>query len=128
MRRSVDGQVNLTVRQVSHFEAVLGSKGRSGFQFNAWEAVYGPAGDDGYYQLQTGGWTLLDGTWFAGGYNTNYLPWVEAVVSALKNHNAIFAWEIGNELTDIDTANSVTKQSVVRTAVTCRRDHLSVRL
>ena len=48
MRRSVEGQVNLTVRQVSHFEAVLGSKGRSGYQFNAWEAVYGPVGNDGY--------------------------------------------------------------------------------
>lgn len=48
MRRSADGQVNLTVRQVSQFEAVLGSKGRSGYQFNAWEAVYGPVGDDGY--------------------------------------------------------------------------------
>jgi hypothetical protein len=48
MRRSVDGQVNLTVRQVSQFEAVLGSKGRSGYQFNAWEAVYGPVGNDGY--------------------------------------------------------------------------------
>ena len=48
MRRSVEGQVNLTVRQVSHFEAVLGSKGRSGYQFNAWEAVYGPVGEDGY--------------------------------------------------------------------------------
>lgn len=48
MRRSVEGQVNLTVRQVSQFEAVLGSKGRSGYQFNAWEAVYGPVGDDGY--------------------------------------------------------------------------------
>jgi hypothetical protein len=48
MRRSVEGQVNLTVRQVSQFEAVLGSRGRSGYQFNAWEAVYGPAGEDGY--------------------------------------------------------------------------------
>jgi S-formylglutathione hydrolase FrmB len=48
MRRSVEGQVNLTVRQVSQFEAVLGSKGRSGYQFNAWEAIYGPVGDDGY--------------------------------------------------------------------------------
>jgi Putative esterase len=48
MRRSVEGQVNLTVRQVSQFEAVLGSKGRSGYQFNAWEAVYGPVGQDGY--------------------------------------------------------------------------------
>ncbi len=48
MRRSVEGQVNLTVRQVSQFEAVLGSKRRSGYQFNAWEAIYGPVGDDGY--------------------------------------------------------------------------------
>jgi Putative esterase len=48
MRRSTEGQVNLTVRQVSQFEAVLGSKGRSGYQFNAWEAIYGPVGDDGY--------------------------------------------------------------------------------
>ena len=48
MRRSVEGQVNLTVKQVSHFEAVLGSKGRSGYQFGAWEAIYGPIGDDGY--------------------------------------------------------------------------------
>ena len=48
MRRSVEGQVNLTVKQVSHFEAVLGSKGRSGYQFGAWEAIYGPVGADGY--------------------------------------------------------------------------------
>jgi hypothetical protein len=48
MRRSAEGQVNLTVKQVSHFESVLGSKGRSGYQFNAWEAVYGPVGSDGY--------------------------------------------------------------------------------
>ena len=48
MRRSAEGQFNLTVRQVSQFEAVLGSRGRSGYQFNAWEAIYGPVGDDGY--------------------------------------------------------------------------------
>jgi Putative esterase len=48
MRRAVDGQVNLTVRQVSKFEAVLGSNVRSGYQFDAWEAIYGPVGDNGY--------------------------------------------------------------------------------
>jgi hypothetical protein len=48
MRRSAEGQVNLTIRQVSNFEAVLGSKGRSGYQLNAWEAIYGPVGPDGY--------------------------------------------------------------------------------
>ncbi len=48
MRRSVEGQVNLTVKQVSHFEAVIGSKTRGGYQFGAWEAIYGPVGADGY--------------------------------------------------------------------------------
>ena len=27
---------------------MLGSRGRSGYQLEAWEAVYGPIGDDGY--------------------------------------------------------------------------------
>lgn len=48
MRRTTEGQVTDTVRSMSRFEAVLGSRGRSGYQFNAWEAVYGPVGPDGY--------------------------------------------------------------------------------
>ena len=48
MMRSVEGQMLQTVRQMSQLEEVLGSKGRSGQQYEAWEAVYGPVGDDGY--------------------------------------------------------------------------------
>jgi hypothetical protein len=47
-QRTTDGQTLFTVRQLSLFEAVLGSRGRSGYQLEAWEAVYGPVGDDGY--------------------------------------------------------------------------------
>ena len=47
-RRTVEGQTVWTVRQLSRFEAVLGSKSRSGFQLAAWEAVFGPVGPDGY--------------------------------------------------------------------------------
>jgi hypothetical protein len=47
-RRTVEGQVVDTVRGVSLFEQVLGTRGRSGFQFHAWEAVFGPIGADGY--------------------------------------------------------------------------------
>jgi hypothetical protein len=36
------------MRQLSRFEAVLGSHGRSSYQLEAWEAVYGPVGPDGY--------------------------------------------------------------------------------
>src|SRR5947207_5719219 len=48
MERTDEGQVDVTMRQMSHLEEVLGSHGRSGQQFEAWEAVYGPVGVDGY--------------------------------------------------------------------------------
>lgn len=47
-QRTVDGQTVITMRALSRFEAVLGSKGRSGYQLEAWEAIYGPVGNDGY--------------------------------------------------------------------------------
>ncbi len=46
--RSNNGQPLLTVRDLSRFEDVLGSHGRSGEQLEIWEAVYGPVGPDGY--------------------------------------------------------------------------------
>jgi putative esterase len=48
MERTSEGQVDVTMRQMSQLENVLGSHGRSGQQFEAWEAVYGPVGMDGY--------------------------------------------------------------------------------
>jgi hypothetical protein len=57
-RRTVEGQPLWTMRQVSQFEDVLGSRGRSQFQLEAWEAVFGPVGPDGYpvalWDKQTG--------------------------------------------------------------------------
>jgi enterochelin esterase-like enzyme len=48
MERGADGQPKVTTRSMSQLEAVLGSHGRSGQQFEIWEAAYGPLGDDGY--------------------------------------------------------------------------------
>jgi Putative esterase len=48
--RETDGQIRLTSRQRNHFELVNGTRGRSGEQFDAWSAVYGPLGDDGYFR------------------------------------------------------------------------------
>ena len=48
MMRTAEGQVTQTMRQMSQLEDVLGSHGRSAQQFEAWEAVYGPVGEDGY--------------------------------------------------------------------------------
>jgi hypothetical protein len=51
LMRDGHGQVLVTLRQMSQLEAVLGSKGRSCQQLDAWNAVYGPVGNDGYPQL-----------------------------------------------------------------------------
>jgi Putative esterase len=48
LERQPDGQVTMTVQQEGQLEEVLGSHGRSGQQLEAWEAVYGPIGADGY--------------------------------------------------------------------------------
>jgi len=42
------GHVQVTVRDYNHLELVLGTKSRSGDQFDIWEAVYSPQADDGY--------------------------------------------------------------------------------
>jgi hypothetical protein len=47
-RRTVEGQVTLTLRQLARLEAVLGSKGRSGYQLDIWQAVHGPTDAQGY--------------------------------------------------------------------------------
>ncbi|NOT59900.1 MAG: hypothetical protein HOP19_06705, partial [Acidobacteria bacterium] len=48
LSRNADGQVTLTMREMSRLEEVLGSKIRSGQQIAAWDAAYGPVGKDGY--------------------------------------------------------------------------------
>jgi mannan endo-1,4-beta-mannosidase len=59
-----------------------------------------PPGDDQYYTQNQWGWTVLNHTWFAGGYQNNYLPWVTLAVNTHKNHPAVFSWQLGNEIAD----------------------------
>ncbi|MSR62067.1 MAG: hypothetical protein EXS08_06450 [Planctomycetes bacterium] len=49
MRKGLD-QVTMTVEQLNHLELVLGTKSRSGQQWDIWEAVFSPCGADGYPQ------------------------------------------------------------------------------
>ena len=46
--RSSDGVITATAAGANRFEAALGSHGRSGQQFDAWQAVFSPVGADGY--------------------------------------------------------------------------------
>ncbi len=65
-----------------------------------------PKGDDGYYAKDLNGYTVLDHAFFASGYQQNYKPQVLALVQRFKNHPAIFAWELGNEIRDATFSNS----------------------
>jgi len=51
MERTADGQVLSMMDDAIRFELVLGTKGRSGEQFDIWQAVYSPMDKDGYPQL-----------------------------------------------------------------------------
>ncbi|GIW52762.1 MAG: hypothetical protein KatS3mg081_2117 [Gemmatimonadales bacterium] len=42
------GQIRATLEEMNHRELVLGSRGRSGEQWDIWQAVYSPVGPDGY--------------------------------------------------------------------------------
>jgi hypothetical protein len=46
--RNYLGKVKATMKEINHLELVLGTNGRSGQQWDIWEAVYSPVGDDGY--------------------------------------------------------------------------------
>ena len=46
--RSVDGNINYTIKQELNWERALGTNSRSGRQWAIWEAVFSPVGPDGY--------------------------------------------------------------------------------
>jgi len=47
-RRDWLGHVGTTLEDMNHRELALGSRGRSGEQWDIWQAVYSPVGPDGY--------------------------------------------------------------------------------
>lgn len=46
--RNYLGQVQSTVQESNYYELAIGTHSRSGGQWDIWEAVYSPQGDDGY--------------------------------------------------------------------------------
>lgn len=46
--RNYLGEISSTLEQMNHRELVLGTNSRSGDQWDIWEAVYSPVGDNGY--------------------------------------------------------------------------------
>lgn len=46
--RNYLGEINATLEQMNYRELVLGTNSRSGDQWDIWQAVYSPVGEDGY--------------------------------------------------------------------------------
>jgi hypothetical protein len=71
------GHVSSTVEEQNHLELVLGTKSRSGQQWDIWEATYSPQGPDGYPARL---WDKLTGeidTTVAAFWRENYdLSWI----------------------------------------------------
>jgi hypothetical protein len=47
-KRNYLGELSATVEDMNHLELALGTNSRSGGQWDIWQAVYSPAGSDGY--------------------------------------------------------------------------------
>ena len=47
-RRDYLGNITVSMEDENHMELVIGDNGRSGGQWDIWQAVYSPMGDDGY--------------------------------------------------------------------------------
>jgi putative esterase len=47
--REINGQIRQTSEERNRFELVNGTRGRSGEQLDIWSAVFGPLGEDGYF-------------------------------------------------------------------------------
>jgi hypothetical protein len=46
--RDYEGHTFITTQEINRYELALGDQGRSGEQFDIWQAVYGPVGENGY--------------------------------------------------------------------------------
>mgnify|MGYP004209831167 CR=1 FL=1 len=46
--RNYLGEVNCTLEEINHLELVLGTQGRSSGQWDIWQAVYSPVGEECY--------------------------------------------------------------------------------
>lgn len=65
-----------------------------------------PQGDSVYYTVPGSGYQLLNHTFFSSGYTVNYLPQALYLADRFKDHPALFAWQIGNELRDLSSGDT----------------------
>ena len=75
--RNYLGQIQSTMQESNYYELALGTKTRSGQQWDIWEAVYSPQGDDGYpkriFDKVTGDIDLEVAAYWRENYDLRYI-------------------------------------------------------
>ncbi len=75
--RNYLGQIQSTMEESNHFELALGTKSRSGQQWDIWEAVYSPQGADGYpkriFDKETGAIDSAVANYWKENYDLRYI-------------------------------------------------------
>jgi hypothetical protein len=71
------GHVDASLMEMNHFELLLGTKARSGDQWDVWESVYSPVGDDGYprriWDRETGKIDPVTAAYWKEHYDLSYI-------------------------------------------------------
>ena len=101
--RNYLGHVTTTLEEANNLELVLGTKSRSGQQWDIWEAVYSPAGPDGYpkriWDKRTG---LIDrdvASYWRDHYDLSYIlrrDWSKGLGKKLQGKLHIYVGEADN--------------------------------
>lgn len=75
--RNYLGQIQNTMQESNHYELALGTKSRSGQQWDIWEAVYSPQGEDGYpkriFNKETGDIDPIVAEYWKQNYDLRYI-------------------------------------------------------
>jgi hypothetical protein len=97
------GQLSATLEQMNRMELVLGTKGRSGDQFDIWEAVYSPVGPDGYpariWDRRTGAIDKKVAEYWRDNYDLGYIlrrDWEKGLGRKLQGKIHLYVGDMDN--------------------------------
>ena len=97
------GQLSATLEQMNRMELVLGTKGRSGDQFDIWEAVYSPVGKDGYpariWDRRTGAIDKKVAEYWRDNYDLGYIlrrDWEKGLGRKLQGKIHLYVGDMDN--------------------------------
>jgi hypothetical protein len=102
-RRDYLGHVAVTVEEENRLELVLGTKSRSGQQFDIWEAVFSPVGPDGYpkriFDKRTGEIDKSVAEFWRENYDLSYIlrrDWEKGLGKKLEGKLHIYVGDMDN--------------------------------